>query len=172
MYTKEKQTTACRQAAQLGLFTALASILGYVETLLPVFSGIPGIKLGLANLAVLFVLIRYSWKKAALVSLARILIIGFMFGNLFSILYSASGACLSLAVMTLILSKTDFSIITVSIIGGVTHNIGQLLIAMLIVDSTSLIYYAPALLIAGIVTGAFVGTITAQIAKLPSDINS
>lgn len=172
MYTKKKQTTAYRQAAQLGLFTALASILGYVETLLPVFSGIPGIKLGLANLAVLFVLIRYSWKKAALVSLARILIIGFMFGNLFSILYSASGACLSLAAMTLILSKTDFSIITVSIIGGVTHNIGQLLIAMLIVDSASLIYYAPSLLIAGIVTGAFVGTITAQIAKLPSDINS
>ncbi len=171
MYTKEKQTTACRQAAWLGLFTALASILGYVETLLPVFSGIPGIKLGLANLAVLFVLIRYSWKKAALVSLARILIIGFMFGNVFSILYSAAGACLSLAAMTLILSKTDFSIITVSIIGGVAHNIGQLLIAMLIVESVSLVYYAPALLIAGIVTGAAVGAVTAQIVKLPSDMN-
>ena len=74
--------------------------------------------------------------------------------------------------MTLILSKTDFSIITVSIIGGVAHNIGQLLIAMLIVESASLVYYAPALLIAGILTGAAVGAVTAQIVKLPSDINS
>lgn len=169
---EEKRTSVCRQAAQLGLFTALAAILGYVETLFPIFSGIPGVKPGLANLAILFVLIRYSWKKAALVSLARILIIGFMFGNLFSILYSAAGACLSLAAMTLILSKTDFSIVTVSIIGGVAHNIGQLLIAMLIVESTSLVYYAPALLLAGILAGAAVGAVTAQIVKLPSDMNS
>lgn len=169
---EEKRTSVCRQAAQLGLFTALAAILGYVETLFPIFSGIPGVKPGLANLAILFVLIRYSWKKAALVSLARILIIGFMFGNLFSILYSAAGACLSLAAMTLILSKTDFSVVTVSIIGGVAHNIGQLLIAMLIVESTSLVYYAPALLLAGILAGAAVGAVTAQIVKLPSDMNS
>ena len=82
-----------RKTAYLGLFAAVAIIFGYVESLIPVFTGIPGIKLGLANLAVLFILDRYSFKEAALVSVVRILVIGFMFGNLFSILYSLAGAC-------------------------------------------------------------------------------
>ena len=85
-----------RKTAYLGLFAAVAIIFGYVESLVPVFTGIPGIKLGLANLAVLFILDRYSFKEAALVSVVRILVIGFMFGNLFSILYSLAGAALSL----------------------------------------------------------------------------
>ena len=78
-----------RQLAELGLFTAIAIIFGYVESLIPVFSGIPGIKLGLANLSILYVLERYSIKEAAAVSLIRILVIGFLFGNMFSILYNA-----------------------------------------------------------------------------------
>ena len=82
--------------AYLGLFSAVAIIFGYVESLIPFFMGIPGIKLGLANLAVLFLLQKYSVKEAALVSVVRILVIGFMFGNLFSILYSLAGALLSL----------------------------------------------------------------------------
>ncbi|MFR8548296.1 MAG: Gx transporter family protein [Lachnospiraceae bacterium] len=154
-----------QQTAQLGLFTALASILGYIETLFPVFAGIPGIKLGLANLAVLFILVRYSWQKAALVSIARIIIIGAMFGSMFSILYSTAGAALSLAAMTLVLARTDFSIITVSVIGGVTHNIGQLLIAMALMETGSLIYYAPALLISGVVTGILIGALTGELLK-------
>ena len=88
-----------RKTAYLGLFSAVAIIFGYVESLIPVFAGIPGIKLGLANLAVLFILDRYSLREAALVSVVRILVIGFMFGNLFSILYSLAGAALSLTVM-------------------------------------------------------------------------
>lgn len=91
-----------RKTAYLGLFAAVAIIFGYVESLVPVFTGIPGIKLGLANLAVLFILDRYSFKEAALVSVVRILVIGFMFGNLFSILYSLAGAALSLTVMDLL----------------------------------------------------------------------
>ena len=91
-----------RKTAYLGLFAAVAIIFGYVESLVPVFTGIPGIKLGLANLAVLFILDRYSVKEAALVSVVRILVIGFMFGNLFSILYSLAGAALSLTVMELL----------------------------------------------------------------------
>lgn len=100
-----KQKTAC-----LGLFSAVAIILGYVESLIPVFAGIPGIKLGLANLGVLFILKKYSFREAALVSVVRILVIGFMFGNLFSILYSLAGAALSMTVMTLMLKKTSFSL--------------------------------------------------------------
>ena len=153
------------KTAYLGLFAAVAIILGYVESLIPVFAGIPGIKLGLANLAVLFILKKYSFKEAALVSIVRILVIGFMFGNLFSILYSLAGAALSMAVMTLMLKKTSFSLIGVSVAGGVTHNIGQLLIAMLIVNNASVLLYTPPLLIAGVIAGVIIGGLTAELCK-------
>lgn len=151
--------------ANLGLFSALAIILGYVESLFPFFSGIPGIKLGLANLAVLFMLHRCSWKDAAIVSVIRILVIGFLFGNLFSILYSLAGAALSLVTMALVQQHTHFSIFSISICGGVSHNIGQLLIAMILVQNTALSIYAPALLISGIVTGALIGFLVIEVNK-------
>lgn len=151
--------------AHLGLFSALAIIFGYVETLLPLFSGIPGIKLGLANLAVLFMLNRYSFKEAALVSMIRIFVIGFLFGNLFSILYSLAGAVLSLTIMTFIKRHTNFSIFTISICGGISHNIGQLLIAMLIVQNTALSVYAPALLVSGVITGGLIGLLVSEVNK-------
>lgn len=154
-----------RKTAYLGLFAALAIIFGYVETLLPVFVGIPGIKLGLANLSVLFILCRYSFREAAIVSVVRILVIGFLFGNLFSIVYSFAGAVLSLTAMTLLKKKTDFSLLGISVAGGISHNIGQLCIAMLIVENTALIYYAPALLISGIVTGLLIGVLTSEVEK-------
>ena len=155
-----KQKTAC-----LGLFSAVAIILGYVESLIPGFAGIPGIKLGLANLGVLFILKKYSFREAALVSVVRILVIGFMFGNLFSILYSLAGAALSMTVMTLMLKKTSFSLIGVSVAGGVSHNIGQLIIAMLIVQNASVFVYAPALQEAGVAAGIVIGGLTNEILK-------
>lgn len=154
-----------KKTAYLGLFAAMAIICGYVESLIPFFTGIPGIKLGLANLAVLFILIKYSWKEAALVSIVRIFVIGFLFGNLFSILYSLAGAALSLMIMTLMKKKTDFSIVGISITGGVSHNIGQLIIAVLIVENTSLLYYAPALLISGVATGLVIGILTKEVLR-------
>lgn len=151
--------------AQLALFTAIAIIFGYLESLIPVFAGIPGIKLGLANLSILFILQRYSLREAAAVSAVRILVIGFMFGNLFSILYSLAGAALSLGVMALMLKKTKASTIAVSITGGITHNIGQLIIAALIVENRSLLYYAPVLIISGMVTGLLIGTLTQEVSR-------
>ncbi|MDD7220666.1 MAG: Gx transporter family protein, partial [Clostridia bacterium] len=117
------------------------------------------------NLAVLFVLEKYTWKEAALVSVLRILIIGFMFGNLFSILYSLAGATLSLTVMTLLKKKSDFSLLGISVAGGVSHNIGQLIIAMMIAMSSSIIYYAPVLLISGVITGLLIGILTREVLK-------
>ena len=149
-----------QKTAYLGLFSAVAIILGYVESLVPVFAGIPGIKLGLANLGVLFILKKYSFKEAALVSVVRILVIGFMFGNLFSILYSLAGAALSMTVMTLMLKKTSFSLIGVSVAGGVSHNI-----AMLIVNNASVFVYTPALLVAGVAAGVVIGGLTNEIIK-------
>ena len=109
-----------KKTAYLGLFSAIAIIFGYVESLLPIFIGIPGIKLGLANLAILFLLERYSFREAAMVSVIRILVIGFLFGNMFSIIYSLSGAALSLACMTFMKAKTDFpALLIFGVITGV-----------------------------------------------------
>lgn len=161
MYNIMKQ----KKIAYMGLFAAIAIIFGYVESLIPFFAGIPGIKLGLANLSVLFILETYTWKEAALVSMVRILVIGFMFGNMFSILYSMAGAALSLTVMTLMKRFSGFSILGISVAGGVSHNIGQLIIAALIVENTSLFYYAPVLLISGVITGILIGILTGEVTK-------
>lgn len=152
-----------RKTALLGLFSALAIIFGYVELLIPV--GIPGVKLGLANLAVLFLLMRYSWKEALLVSVIRILVIGFLFTNAFSILYSLAGALLSLLVMALLKQSPHFSVFGISMAGGIAHNAGQLLLAMAIVENLSLVYYAPILLISGVLTGFLIGALTAEVLK-------
>ena len=154
-----------KKTAYLGVFAAVAIIFGYVESLFPFFAGIPGIKLGLANLAVLFILEKYTWKEAALVSAVRILVIGFLFGNMFSILYSLAGAALSLAVMNLMKKRAGFSILGVSVSGGVSHNIGQLIIAALIVENTAFLYYAPVLIISGVITGLLVGLLTREVLK-------
>lgn len=119
-----------KKIALLGLFASLAIIFGYVESLIPPVIGVPGIKLGLANLAILYILYRYSFLDALIVSVIRIFVIGFMFGSLSAIMYSLAGAILSMIVMILLLKKTDFSLIGVSVAGSVTHNMGQLLLAM------------------------------------------
>ena len=154
-----------KKIAYLGLFAAVAIIFGYVESLIPFFAGIPGIKLGLANLAVLFILEKYTWKEASVVSIVRIFVIGFLFGNLFSILYSLAGAALSLTVMTIMKKKSGFIILGISVAGGVSHNVGQLIVAAIIVENTSLLYYAPALLISGVVTGLLIGMHTREVLR-------
>lgn len=154
-----------KKNAYMGLFAAIAIIFGYVESLIPFFAGIPGIKLGLANLAVLFILEKYTWKEAVLVSMVRILVIGFMFGNMFSILYSMAGATLSLTVMTFMKKTSGFSLLGISVAGGVSHNIGQLIVAALIVENKSLLYYAPVLIISGVITGLLIGILTGEITK-------
>ena len=154
-----------KKIAYMGLFAAIAIIFGYVESLIHFFAGIPGIKLGLANLAVLFILEKYTWKEAVLVSMVRILVIGFMFGNMFSILYSMAGAALSLTVMTFMKKTSGFSLLGISVAGGVSHNIGQLIVAALIVENKSLLYYAPVLIISGVITGLLIGILTGEITK-------
>ena len=144
---------------------ALAIIFGYVEMLLPVFFVVPGMKLGLANLVTVFVLYRYRAKEAAVISLIRIVVIGFLFANLFSILYSLAGAALSLLCMTAARRFSGLSIVGVSILGGVTHNLGQLIVAALVGENGNVFYYFPALLISGLVTGALIGIVTGEILK-------
>lgn len=153
------------RAAYFGVFTALALILSYVELLIPINFGIPGAKLGLANLVIVVVLYRNGWKEAFLLSVVRIVLAGFMFTNLFSILYSLAGGILSLGVMSLLKWKNIFSVTGVSIAGGISHNVGQLLVAMAVVETYQVGWYLPALLIAGVLTGLLIGILSAGILK-------
>ena len=121
-----------RKVAIFGVFTALALIFSYVELLIPINFGIPGAKLGLANLMTVLVLYKMGIKEALTLSVTRIILSGFMFGNLFGILYSLSGGLLSFLVMVLLKKSDRFSVAGVSIGGGTAHNIGQLLLQWLL----------------------------------------
>ena len=147
-----------RQLAYLGLCTAVALILAYVEVLLPpLFTAVHGIKLGLPNIAIIFVLYRYGVRHAAAVSFVRMAVVAMLFGNPMTFVYSLAGAVLSLLVMAL-LRRLDFlSVVGVSVAGGVFHNVGQILMAMLLLGTAELGYYLIVLAITGTVSGIFVG---------------
>lgn len=156
----KKQKTSAKEVALMAMMIALALIFSYVETLIPINFGIPGVKLGLANLVIVAVIYLFGGKEALFVSVVRIFLSGFMFGNLASIMYSLAGGLLSLAVM-LLLKKTDkLSILAVSVMGGICHNIGQLVVAILVVENLKLIFYIPVLLISGFVTGLLIGVVS------------
>ena len=153
------------RAAYFGVFTALALIFSYIETLIPIQFGVPGIKLGLANLIIVIVLYKTDWREALLLSVVRIILAGFIFGNLFSIVYSLAGGFLSLTVMVLLKRTDRFSVAGISMAGGVCHNIGQLVVAMIAVETYQVGYYLPVLLVAGLITGAVIGAAAGEVLK-------
>ena len=159
------------RVAYFGVFTALALIFSYVESLIPIQLGIPGVKLGLANLIIVIALYKMRLSEVFLLSIVRILLSGFLFGNYFSIIYSLAGGLLSLTVMALLRKRGGFSILGISIAGGVCHNIGQLAIAMVVVETFSVIYYIPVLLIAGLATGLLIGIAADGMLKRLVNIN-
>lgn len=170
-----------RRTVELGFLLALALILAYVESLIPFSFGIPGIKLGLPNLIVLLLLYDTSGiesvpaeygdgsgaakekvfskgaREALLVNVLRIVLSGFLFSNLYTILYALSGAAFSFLAMLIGKKCGRFSMIGVSVLGGVFHNIGQILVAMAVVETFAVAYYVPFLIAAGTVTGALLG---------------
>ena len=148
------------KVAYFGVFTALALIFSYVERLIPINLGIPGVKLGFANLIIVIALYKMSIKGAYILSVVRIVLAGFMFGNLFAILYSLSGGMLSLTIMCILKKTNKFSVFGVSMAGGVFHNIGQLLMAAIVLESVSIGYYFPVLLLSGLVTGFVIGVVS------------
>ena len=152
-----------KKTAYLGLFSAIAIIFGYVESLFPL--GIPGVKLGLANLVIVFLLYLYGIREAVVVSFIRILVIGFLFGNLFSILFSLAGAAISLSLMVLLKKTKVFSIVGVSVAGGVAHNIAQIIVASFVVGNLNLFWYLPVLLISGVVAGFLMGILATEVLK-------
>ena len=148
----------------LAMLTAVAMILSYVESLLPSV-GIPGVKMGLANIAVIFALFRFGGKEAAALSLVRVVLVSLLFGSVGAMLYSLAGAVLSLAVMALLRRIDRFSTVGISVAGGVAHNAGQILMAMLILQTKQLLGYLPVLAVSGIAGGVLTGLVAALLIR-------
>lgn len=155
-----------RRLARYALLTALAMALSWLESLVPLAGTVPpGVKLGLTNLVVIFALYRMSLRDAAVISLIRVVLVAFTFGNSYSFAYSLAGATLSLAVMALLKRSRKFSLLGVSVAGGVSHNIAQVLVAMAVLETARLAWYLPVLLVSGIAAGVCVGAAGALIVK-------
>jgi heptaprenyl diphosphate synthase len=144
----------------LALCIALAMIMSFIESQIPAFAAIPGIKAGLANIAVVFVLYKLGWKEAGIVSLIRVFLIGILFGTGVSLLYSAAGAVLSLSGMVLLKKTGLFSTVTVSVTGGVLHNIGQIAMACFLLETNVIKYYLPFLTLGGVAAGIIIGLVS------------
>lgn len=155
-----------RRLARYALLTALAMALSWLESLVPLAGAVPpGVKLGLTNLVVIFALYRMSLRDAAAISLIRVVLVAFTFGNSYSFAYSLAGAALSLAVMALLKRSGKFSLLGVSVAGAVSHNIAQVLVAMAVMETARLAWYLPVLLVSGIAAGVCVGAAGALIVK-------
>ena len=149
--------------AYWGVFLALALVCSYVESLIPISLGIPGVKLGLTNIVVILMLYTIGAKDAILISVLRIILAGFMFGNAFSIIYSLAGGILSFVVMVLLKNTGKLKILSISTAGGISHNVGQLIVAALVVENYNILFYVPVLIIAGIITGFLIGLLAGEI---------
>ena len=155
-----------RRLARYALLTALAMALSWLESLVPLAGAVPpGVKLGLTNLVVIFALYRMSLRDAAVISLIRVVLVAFTFGNSYSFAYSLAGAALSLAVMALLKRSGKFSLLGVSVAGAVSHNIAQVLVAMAVMETSRLAWYLPVLLVSGIAAGVCVGAAGALIVR-------
>ena len=162
---KKTESEKVRRMTTLALLFAIAMIFSFVESRLPTFIPIPGVKLGLCNVVVIFTLLRLGAPSAIAVSLLRVLLSSILFGNTAAFLYSLAGAILSLFGMILLKKTRLFSPVGISVAGGVLHNIGQLLMAMLVLGTAGVLYYLPVLLIAGTVAGALIGLLAAHVYK-------
>jgi len=154
-----KKDMTGKKIAETGLLTALAMVLSYVESLIPFSIAVPGVKLGLANIVVLFALYRLGTAQAFVISFIRVVLVTFLFGNGFALVYSLSGAVLSLCAMLAFMKIGRLSPVGVGVIGGVSHNLGQILCAIVILETRRLIYYLPVLLVSGTAAGIAIGLV-------------
>ena len=154
-----------RKIARMGLLTALALILSYVESLIPAFVAVPGVKMGLANIVVVFALYTLGPGEAAIVSIIRVLLSSLLFGSILSLSYSDAGAIISLLSMIIMMKTKIFGVTSVSVTGGVFHNLGQILVACLVLETDVLLYYLPVLILSGTITGAVIGIASSIVIK-------
>lgn len=158
--------------AFLGLLTSLALVLSFVEHLLPPLTiAFPGIKMGLPNIVIMLALYRMGIKEAAIVNFSRVIIASLLFGSVQTLAFSLAGAALGLLTMALMKRFTSFSYLSVSVVGGVFHNIGQIGVACLMLETAQIIYYLPVLLISGTVAGILVGLASGFLEKRAPKFN-
>lgn len=146
-----------KRLTYLALTVSFALILSFIESRIPAFVAIPGVKMGLANIAVIFTLYKFGIKEAVAVSVVRVVLVSMLFGSPVSMLYSLAGAALSLTAMCLLKKLTPLGEITVSVTGGVMHNIGQIAMASIMLGTNVVGYYLPFLLLSGTLAGIAVG---------------
>lgn len=149
----------------IAVSVTLALVMSYLESLVPLNIAVPGIKMGLANLVIIFVIYRMGFSEACIVSLMRVLLVAILFGNAMSLIYSVSGAVLSLLVMFIMLKTDRFSPVGVSVTGAIMHNVGQIIAAVFVLGTAQIAYYLPVLLVSGIITGTIIGTVSARLIK-------
>lgn len=155
-----------KKVARMGVFIALAMIFSYIEVLIPFNFGIPGVKLGIANIVTVTSLYVFSTGETFGISVIRIVLMGILFGNGMSLLYSLAGGLLSFLAMWIGKRTSWFSVMGVSVAGGVFHNVGQILAVMLVMKNTMFVAYLPVLFVAGVVTGYLIGLLANKIIEL------
>lgn len=148
-----------KKTAFIGLAISLAMILSFVESQIPAFVAIPGVKVGLPNLVIVFLLYKIGWKESVMVNILRVVLVALLFGNVQTLSFSLAGAALSLLGMILLKKSEKFSPIAVSIVGGVLHNVGQILAACLWTQTPQIAYYLPVLLLSGTIAGIVIGIV-------------
>lgn len=161
-----------KKYTRLSLLIALSVVLSLIESVIPIFNGfIPGLKLGLANIIILFVLYEYTFKDCLYVSVIRVFIVGILRTGIFSVnfFFSLSGALISLFMMCLLKKTKKLSIIGISIIGSIFHSIGQIIVAIIFIKNINMLYYLPWLLLFSIPTGIITGIISKEFLKYFKD---
>ena len=154
-----------KKVAFLGMCIALSMILSFVESQIPPLAAVPGVKMGLPNIVMVFMLYKVGAKDTAIVSILRVILVGILFGTPLSMIYSLAGATLSLIGMILLKKTNLFAHVTVSVAGGILHNIGQIATACIIMETAQIAYYLPVLLISGTIAGILIGLTAAMILK-------
>ena len=162
---KGQNVMKTKKVATLGLCIALSMVLSFIEHQIPPLVAVPGVKVGLPNLVMVFMLYKIGWKETAIVSIVRVVLVSMIFGSVVSMAYGLAGATLSLTGMILLKKTKLFSTITVSVVGGVLHNVGQIAVACIIMETALLVYYLPVLLISGTIAGVVIGFVAGLLVK-------
>ena len=154
-----------KKVSTYGVMIALAFIFSYLDTLIPINIGIPGVKPGFANIVVLSALYLYDKKDALIISVIRIVLAGAVFSGTYAMFYSLAGGLLSYLAMIIAVRVKKLSVIGVSVIGAIFHNLGQIIVAALVTETYRIAYYFPILIVSAVITGVLIGTLSGIIIK-------
>lgn len=163
-HVKKKQNDN-RQTALCGVLVALGMVLSYLENLIPINALVPGVKLGIANIVTIVAIVKLGFRPALTISVGRVVLSGLLFGNLLVIVYSLAGAFLSIVVMWLVMKLRLFSYVGISVCGAIAHNLGQLIVAVILLENQNIMYYMLVLVVTGTISGALIGFFAAYVLR-------